>query len=137
MNNDISTLLTASSILLGILTALFGLFYPDLKHVLDIIPKKHKADNKQEFDKSKEIVSSKYIPLLLGSLIISLLFTPELIKQIHSSIEVIKIYGIKNTSYCTLTASFIAVCCFMILIAVFMVRIGCKMKTKIDKLNPN
>lgn len=136
MKTDLPSLLTASSILLGILTALFGLFYPDIKYVLNIVPKRHKADNKQEYDKSKKIVSSKYIPLLLGSLIISLLFSPELYRQIRESIIVIKNYGITNTYYDTLIASFIVVCCIMLFIAIVMIRTGFKLKTKIEKLKP-
>ena len=136
MKTDLPSLLTASSILLGVLTALYGLFYSDIKSVLEIIPKKHKADNKQEFEKSKRIFNSKYIPLLVGALIISSLFSPELYRQIRESINVIRKSGIENTYYDTLIASFIVVCCFMVLIAVIMIKTGFKLKNKIDKLNP-
>lgn len=136
MMTDLPSLLTASSILLGVLTALYGLFYSDIKSVIEITPKRHIEDNKQEYDRSKRIFSSKYIPLMIGAFTISLIFLPELYKQIRGSINAIINFGFINTYYDTLIASFIAVCCFMILIAVIMIRTGFQLNNKITKLNP-
>ena len=134
MKTDLPSLLTASSILLGVLTALYGVFYPDIKSILDIIPKTHTEDNKKEYNRSKDVFNSKYIPLLIGTLVISILFIPELYRQVVNSINVINEYGIKNTTYDTLAASFIAICCFMNFMTYVVIKTGVRLKNKIGRL---
>lgn len=136
MKADLPNLLTAASILLAVITALYGLFFPSIKSVLDIEPKKHKADNKQDFINSKEIAKSKYLPLLLGAVIVTLIYLPELYRQIKGSLIILKTNGIKNISYDTLTASFITVCLFMISITIIIIVSGFKLNKKIKDLNP-
>ena len=136
METNLPNLLTASSILLGIITALYGLFYPDIKNVIEIIPKQHKVDNKQNYIKSKNVFNGKYLPLMLGAIITTLIYLPELYKQILKSITVITTNSFDNVKYDTMTASFIAVCIFMLLITIMIIRIGFKMNNKIKKLNP-
>jgi hypothetical protein len=136
MKTDLPNLLTAASILLAVITALYGLFFPAIKSVLDIEPKKHKADNKQAFINSKVIAKSKYLPLLFGAVIITLIYLPELYRQLKDSLTTLKTNEIENISYDTLTASFIAVCFFMIFITIFIIISGFKLNKKIKDLNP-
>lgn len=137
MKTDLPNLLTASSILLGIITALYGLYLPAIKSILDIKPKTHKVDNKKFFNESKDILIAKYFPLLIGSLVITLIYLPELFTQLKNSFDVIKTSGIENTTYDTLTASFIVVCLFMIFVSIMIIVTGFKLKKKIKELNPN
>lgn len=134
MRNELSNLLLAASILLALTTALFGLFYPAIKSALDIKPKLHAADNKVNYNISKNTIKSQLLPLLVGSIIISAIFIPELIFQINRSFNVVIENGLKNTTYDTLTASFIAVCIFMLSISIVVVMLGYKMKKQIKKL---
>ena len=137
MKTDLPNLLTAASILLGIITALYGLFLPSINTILEITPKPHKVDNKKVYNESKDVVKSKYFPLLIGSLVITLIYVPELISQLKKSFYAIKTTGIENVSYDTLTAAFIVVCLFMIFISVMIIVTGFKLKKKIKELNPN
>lgn len=137
MKTDLPNILTASSILLGIITALYGLFFPAIKTVLDIKPKTHKVDNKRAYDESKEVIKSKYLPLLFGSLVITMINLPELFEQLRNSFIAIKTSGIENTTYNTLIASFIVVCLFMILISIIIIATGFTLKRKMKVLNPN
>lgn len=137
MKTDLSNLLTASSILLGVITALYGLFYPSILFVLETKTKTHSVDNKQSYNKSKSIVKTKYYPLLFGSIIITLLYLPELCFQIKSSIDAIAKNGWKNTTYNTSIATFIVVCLFFIFFSIKIITIGIKLRKKINALNPN
>ncbi|MGD9488116.1 MAG: hypothetical protein AB7W47_08840 [Calditrichaceae bacterium] len=137
MKTDLPNLLTASSILLGIITALYGLFFPAINSILVIKSKPHKVDNKKAYSESKDIIKAKYIPLLIGSLVITLINIPELFSQLRNSFVAIKTSGIENTTYDTLTASFIVVCLFMIFITIMMIATGFKLRKKIKELNPN
>jgi len=133
---DLPNLLTASSILLGVITALYSLFFPAIKSVINIKPKKHKIDNKKDYLKSMEVVETKYIPLLIGSSIISLIYIPELYSQLKISFIIIRTNRFENISYDTLTASFIAVCFFMIFITIILIGTGFKLIKQIKALNP-
>ena len=137
MKTDLPNLLTASSILLGIITALYGLFLPSINSILEIKPKTHRVDNKKAYNESKDVIKAKYVPLLIGSLIITLVNIPELLTQLIKSYNAIKTSGIENTRYDTLTASFIVVCLFMIFITIMIITTGVKLKRKIKELNPN
>jgi predicted PurR-regulated permease PerM len=137
MKTDLPNLLTASSILLGIITALYGLFFPAINSILEIKPKLHKVDNKKVYNESKDVIKAKYVPLLIGSLIITLVNIPELIIQLRDSYIALKTNGIENARYDTLTASFIVVCLFMIFISIMIIVTGVKLKKKLKELNPN
>jgi len=137
MKTDLPNFLTASSILLGIITALYGLFHPAIKSILEIKPKTHKVDNKKAYNRSKDVIKAKYFPLLMGSLVVTLINIPELFTQILNSFIAIKKSGIENTTYDTLTASFIVVCLFMIFISIMIIATGFKLKKKMKELNPN
>ncbi len=133
---DLPNLLTASSILLGVITALYSLFFPAIKSVINIKPKKHKIDNKKDYLKSMEVVKTKYIPLLIGSSIISLIYIPELYSQLKISFIIIRTNRFENISYDTLTASFITVCFFMIFITTILISTGFKLVKQIRALYP-
>lgn len=137
MRTDLPDLLTASSVLLAIITALYGLFYPAIKSILDIKPRKHSADNEYNYKKAKEVLKTKYLILLVGSTIITCIYLPEFFRQIKASIMVVASVGIKNSTYNTLIASFIVVCSFMIFISIMIVKSGIKLAKMIKNLNPN
>lgn len=135
--NNLPDLLTASSILLGIITALFGLFYPDIRSVIEIKPKTHAVDNTENYDKSRMIFRTKYLPLLIGSFVVSLINVPELYKVLKTSFITIINNGINNITYDTVIATYIVVCLFLIFFTVIMIPSGFKMISKVRKLNPN
>lgn len=136
MMSDLPNLLTASSILLGVITALYGLFFPAITNVLDTKSETHKIDNAKAYKHSKIVYKTKYLPLLYGSILITLINLPELYRQLSSSFVLITTFGISNTTYDTLKASFILVCFFMIFITIKIISSGIKMKKKINELNP-
>ena len=136
MMNELPNLLTAASILLALITALYGLFFQSIQSALDFKPKLHSRDNITQYKLVKNTFKSKLIPLLVGSSIITLIFLPEFINQINDSIKVIWQCGLVNTSYNTLAASFMAVCGFCISFTIVIVFLGFKMKRQINKLNP-
>lgn len=134
MKADLPNLLSAASILLGIMTALFGFFYQSINEILEIIPKKHSADNRLNYKLAKATAKTKLIPLLIGSILITIIFLPEMIAQIKNSVIVIFNNGFKDVLYDTLSATYIAVCIFMIFLTIVIIKIGFQMKKQIKKL---
>ncbi|HAM98448.1 MAG TPA: hypothetical protein DCQ26_07530 [Marinilabiliales bacterium] len=136
MENELPNLLSSASILLAILTALFGFFYPSVKEVLEITPKLHSADNIKSYKSAKTIFKAKQIPLTIGSVIISLIFLPEMIHQIKKSTNAIITYGLKNVEYNTMIASYITVCLFMIFLTIMIIILGFRLRKQMVKLKP-
>ena len=83
---SMSDLLSASSLLLAILTTLYALFYSSINEFLDIVPKPHKVDNKTNYRKGIEIRNTKIFPILFASITLSLIFIPDAIKLIKTVI---------------------------------------------------
>lgn len=131
----ITNLLSASSILLAIITALYAVFYPFLIEVIEIKSSKHSADNNPKLKLAKSTFNSKLLPLLIGSIVITVLFLPEFFNTIVNSI---KAFGsIDEMNYDTLTASFLVVCVFMIFLTCAIINLAIKLKRKIKELTPS
>jgi len=128
---DITNLLSASSILLAIITAIYAVFYPFITEAIEIKGSKHIEDNKLKLKLAKDTFKSKLLPILIGSIVITVLFLPEFIKVSITSLKAIR--GNK-VEYDTLTASFLVVCVFMIFLTYAIIILAIKLKGKIKEL---
>ncbi|MCW0482411.1 hypothetical protein [Gaoshiqia sediminis] len=134
MMND---LLSASSILLAILTALYGFFYPSINEVLLIKPSTHPVDDKRNYAKAKETRNTRLIPLMIGTIVISLVFLPEFLNQMVICYDLLIEHGFQKLSYDTLIATFMVVCFFIFLLTINTVNIFFKYVSKMKKINPD
>lgn len=125
-------LLSASSILLAIITALYAVFYPFLIEVIEIKSSNHSADNKLKLKLAKDTFNSKLLPLLIGSIVITFLFIPEFFNAIKTSYKALD--GNNEVKYDTLIASFLVVCIFMIFLSCAIINLAFKLKSKIKEL---
>ena len=137
MEDYLINILSASSILLAIITALWGIFSHSISEVLDHKVEPHPADNKIKFKLSKNTVKTKLLPLLIGSILITTAFTPELILQLVKTFRVLWNNGFNNVSYSTISASYIVICVFMYFITISIIITCIKIRNKLNKLNPN
>lgn len=131
-----SDLLSASSLLLAILTTLFGTYYTAINEVLSLEPNNHKEDDKSNFEIATTVLKTKLIPLLLASISISLIFIPQSVKIILDSIKHYKELGGENLSYDTIATSYIAVTIFMIALTINILVIAKKFSLKMKAINP-
>lgn len=69
-----SDILMSSSILLAILIALLGFYYPSINKIIETEPFKHKEDNIKLYKEGRNIKYSKLLPITLLSLFITLIF---------------------------------------------------------------
>lgn len=132
-----SDILSSASLLLAILTTVFGLIYPTLKEILDLKVSAHKPDNSANYKKALTIRKSRLLPLLLGSIILTLVFIPELIKQLVNSYHIVAKEGFHFKNYDTVIASFIVVSLFMIVLTIAVILITIDFFKKIKALNPS
>lgn len=92
-------LLTAESILFGIIIAFFGSWYPKIKSFTDKGISKHLDDRKPDYNEATCILNTKLRPLSVMLTIISLIFIPDTIKFIIQSIKILKLNGLKQYFY--------------------------------------
>lgn len=132
-----SDILSSASLLLAILTTVFGLIYPTIKEVIDLKVATHKADNSANYKKALLIRKTRLIPLLFGSIILTLVFIPELIKQVAKSIKTFSKSGFDFNTYDTVMASFIIVTLFMITLTIIIIVISIDYQKKVKSLKPS
>lgn len=129
-------ILSAASLLLAILTALYGFYYPSIKEVIDSKVDTEPKNNREKYDKSKIVWKTKLLPLLLTSVALTVIFIPEFLEIIKSSISVIFGKQISSKKYDTVKASYLAVTIFIIVLTGNIIVASIKLQKKIKKLKP-
>ncbi|MCQ6956991.1 hypothetical protein [Mucilaginibacter aquariorum] len=135
-----SQVLSSASILLAILTALYGLFYLAIKEAIDFkvyLEIDLKADNPPILKDAKRIYTGKMLPLLVGGIILSAVFAPEFWKELKLSVKNLLEYGWAGTDYNFTVAAFLAVSTFTFLQTINIIILAIKLCGKINTLNKN
>lgn len=132
--NSMSDLLSASSLLLAILTTLYSLFYSSINEFIGIKPSLHKADNKKDYESGKEIRNTKILPILLSSIILSAVFIPEAVNIIYESFRLIKLHGFDGVYYDTVKTTYIVVTLFIIALSFSIVLLTFKFFKQLNNL---
>jgi len=96
-----SPTVSSASILLAIITALYGLFYPSIKEIIDADIKSHpnEKDNKPLYNKAKDVYHSKVKPLVAGATLTIIIFIPEFYNNLSISLHNLIEYGYAGTTY--------------------------------------
>lgn len=131
-----SDLLSSSSLLLAILTTLYGIFYSAINEILKIEPKPHAVDNKSNCNKGIDVRKSKIIPLLIASIGLTLIFVPEAYKIMIESCSLLGRKGLCQVTYDTVKTTYIAVTIFFITLTFSICRLTIKFNKHLKKLNP-
>ena len=74
---SVPDLLSAASLLLGVLGVLYGLWYTTVVAMLADKPAKHALDNKARFEIYRPLVLYRAVPLALVSALVSMVFLPD------------------------------------------------------------
>lgn len=131
-----SDLLSASSLLLAILTTLFGTYYSSIIEVLNLEPNNFKEDDKNNYTLAKSVLKTKLTPLLIAGVSITVIFIPQSVKIIKTSIEYFTSLEYKNLSYDTISTSYVAVTIFMFILTVNILLLFFKVISKMKNINP-
>lgn len=131
-----SDLLSASSLLLAILTTLFSTHYSSIIEVLNLEPNNFKEDDKNNYVLAKSVLKTKLIPLLIAGISITIIFIPQSIKIIKTSLEYFTSLEHKNLSYDTISTSYIAVTIFMFILTANILVLFFKVNSKMKNINP-
>ncbi len=131
-----SDLLSASSLLLAILTTLFGIFYSSINEILDIRPKTHAVDDEPSYKKALGVRKTKIYPLLFSSVALTLIFIPDAYKILSESITLLLSVGVSGVAYDAIKTTYIAVTVFMLALTINIILTTLKFKTHLKEINP-
>ena len=131
-----SDLLSASSLLLAILTTLFGIYYSSINEILELKPNTHPVDDTPNYNKALGVRKTKIYPLLLASIVLTLIFIPDAYKILIGSIKMILNLGIEGIAYDTLKTTYLAVTVFMLTLTTNIMSMTLKFNDHLKKLNP-
>ncbi|MCD0466261.1 hypothetical protein [Flavobacterium sp. ENC] len=132
-----SDLISASSLLLAILTTLFGTYYSSINEILNLEPNNFKDDDKANYAMAKIILKTKLIPLLLSSIFLTAIFIPKAIELVITSYNNVSTVKFEKIKYDTISTSYIAVTIFMISLTINIIIIASKFYRKMKSINPN
>lgn len=132
-----SDLISASSLLLAILTTLFVTYYPSINEILNLEPHNFKDDDKANYAIAKIVLKTKLIPLLLSSIFLTAIFIPKAIELVITSYNNLRTVKFEKINYDTISTSYIAVTIFMICLTTNIIIITSKFCKKMKTINPN
>jgi len=108
-------ILSAASLLLTIVTVLYALWYQAIVSVLQIEIPKFAEDRPKPLSIVNKVLLSRALPLFLMSLIVSAVFTPDMIKLFCEYLKsVISDNSVENFHYNSLKTAFFFVVIFSI-----------------------
>lgn len=84
-----SDTISALSSILTIVAILFGLWYPDIKHAIELKLSKHPEDNKLPIKNIRNIMSYKAVPLLVINFIAFIIFLPDGLSILFDSAKLV------------------------------------------------
>ena len=131
-----SDLLSASSLLLAILTTLFGIFYSSIIGILELKPNTHPIDDTSNYNKALSVRKTKIYPLLFSTIGLTLIFIPDSWHILKESIIMIWDNGFKAVSYNAIKTTYIAVTIFMIALTINVIATTLNFNSHLKKINP-
>jgi hypothetical protein len=131
-------LLSAASLLLTALTIIYGLWYPKMMEMLDIVPPTHKADRIKPHREVCRSIRTRAIPLLVISGLLTLIFIPDALRLAFLSVQNVKIKGLASAyDYNAIATSFVMVTCLLGFLTVHLLVITTQLLRLSARLGPN
>ena len=111
-------LLSASSLLLGVLGVLYGLWYATLTDALQTVVDKHAANRTAPRKRVTSVVFARALPLALGSIAVAAAFVPDAYAIFTTSLATYKANGWAALSnYDAVRTAFVIVVLFAVFLA--------------------
>jgi hypothetical protein len=114
----VADLLSAASLLLAVVSVVYGLWYPDLVTTLATSVPKHAEDRKQPHRKVSSILFRRSLPLAVAAILVGSIFLPDAIILIVQALHQYHQHGLKALgSYDAVATAFCLVELFSIALA--------------------
>lgn len=122
-------ILSAASLLLTIVTVLYALWYPELNEGLKIEIPPHKEDRPGPLSKINSVIYSRALPLFMSSMLVSLVFVPDVINILKEVYEAWAQYNRAIPNYSSVKTAICIVVAFSVFISL---HVGFMLKKMLD-----
>jgi len=123
-----SDLLSAASLLLAVVSVLYGLWYPEITSALKEEVPEFTEDRIKPHQRVSSVFFGRAVPLSLAASTLALLFLPDTFQIFLKSLNAYSHYGIKTISqYDAVQTAFCTVVVFSASIAVHAIILACKL----------
>jgi hypothetical protein len=130
--------LSAASLLLTAVAIIYSLWYPEISHVLKVVPKPHKPDNRADFKEVGRILAARSLLLFLISMVLVAIFAPDTIAIIRETMYTLTSAELRTHSrYDAVTACFVAVSSLTLLFTIHLGVLTVKLGGLRHRLNPS
>ena len=131
-----SDLLSAASLLLAIITVIYGLWYDAIVKALEIVPKDYKEDNAKHYQRVRLVRRSKAAPLMWISSLLTLVFLPDVLRiSWLSGINYLRKGAAALCDYSAVTTSFVIVTCLLGVLAVHFIHLNWQLHQLLKRLD--
>lgn len=116
-----SDILSAASLLLTVLAILFGLWYEEIKSALNLPIERDPRDRGKTNTKIRSTLIARAIPLTIAACLLTLVFAPDTIRIIVSSVGNFSAKGLDAFSdYSAVATSFVLVILITLVLAIYL-----------------
>jgi len=75
-----SDLLSAASLLLAVVSVVYGLWYPEIVHAMDTTIPKHAEDRRRPYKDVSTMLFRRSLPLAIAALVVTAVFLPDALR---------------------------------------------------------
>jgi len=136
MENQLSDLLSASSLLLAVVGVLYGLWYAEIHAALDLPVDRHPENNQVAFDRATSALITRAIPLALMAATLGLIFLPDMVTIFSESWSLYKALRLSPSHYDAVRTAFCLVVIFSLSIGAHTAALVFRLMAHRSKLNP-
>lgn len=129
-----SDLLSATSLLLTVITILYSLWYTEIMNACGLAVDDKRANRKQSYADARGVLWSKAIPLAIAALALFFINLPDGYAIARHALDVLQAKA--NVSYSAVRTTFVTVLAVLAFLAVHTLYSACALGTHVRKLNP-
>jgi hypothetical protein len=130
-----SDLLAAGSLILTVLAVLYSIWYPNMQAKLGLTLPDHKEDATPMLTEINEVLHHQTVPLLLASLVTTLIFLPKAVGVVSGAAEDLSDHGLHAVSdYDPIQATFLFVVVFTGFLAWQVLRLTLRLHAKLGSV---
>lgn len=126
-----SDLISATSLLLAMVSILFGLWYMEIQNVINLTVPKHKDDRAPDFQKVNHFLYQKALPLAIFAILLSFIVLPDFISILRDTVKIFIIMKCEAfKKYDAVRAAYILVSLYTFALSVYLVSLLLKIWDK-------
>jgi hypothetical protein len=138
MNASVSDLLSAAGLLLGVVSVLYGLWFPEISSEMSRPVRVQKTDREPDYKHCRHVLFGRALPLAIASGLFALIFLPNAVLILAGTLRAIRANPVDALrSYDAVRASLVVVSLALITLAAYMSVTAIRLRHQCLRQDPN